>query len=106
MRTLLALVLPLAVLVGALCATPARAVPAIGCGHVTVHHKRYSVRAHVLSCKKARPWAVSYLTHRRAPRGYQCQRFSPKITRVAFVCDNPKTASRTDGPQSFSAARR
>jgi hypothetical protein len=99
-------VLGLAAVLAALSATPARAVPAIGCGHVTVNHKSYSVRAHVLSCSKARPWTVSYLSHRRAPRGYRCRRFSPKITRVLFVCENPATETRSDGPQSFSAARR
>jgi hypothetical protein len=99
------LIVVLVAVVAAVQAGSAGAVPAIGCGHVKVHKKSYSVRAHVLSCRKARPWTVNYLSGRGAPRGYHCRRFSPKITRVVFVCDNPKTASRADGPQSFTAGR-
>lgn len=84
-------------------ATPATATPAIGCGKVRVHHKRYSIRAHVLSCRKARRWSYAFLARGQVPAGYDCQRFSPKITRVRFVCSNPATATRSDGPQAFSA---
>ncbi|HEX8854662.1 MAG TPA: hypothetical protein VF752_03605 [Thermoleophilaceae bacterium] len=83
----------------------ASAVPAVGCGKVRVGHHHYSVRAHVLACRKARSWTVSYLKGRGAPRGYECRRFSRKLTRVVFVCENPRTRSRSDGPQSFSASR-
>jgi hypothetical protein len=87
----------------ALWATPAAAVPAVGCGKITVHHKRYSIRAHVLSCTRARNWSYAFLGKGRVPAGYDCQRFSPKITRVRFVCSNPSTATRRDGPQAFNA---
>ncbi|MFL5824935.1 MAG: hypothetical protein ACJ76V_00270 [Thermoleophilaceae bacterium] len=89
----------------AILAAPASAVPAVGCGKVRVGHHHYSVRAHVLACSKARPWAVTYLKRHGAPRGYQCRRFPRALTRVVFLCDNPKTRSRSDGPQSFSASR-
>jgi hypothetical protein len=100
----LALLVALAALVVALTAAPASAVPAIACGKVKVHHKRYKVRAHVLACKKARKWTVDVLLNHGPPAGYKCRRFDPKITRVRFVCEDPKTASRSDGPRSFSAS--
>jgi len=87
----------------AIWATPAGAIPAVGCGKITVHHKRYSIRAHVLSCSRARSWSYTFLTKGRAPAGYDCQRYSPKITRIRFVCNNPSTATRRDGPQAFNA---
>lgn len=86
-------------------ATTAAAIPAVGCGQISVHGKRYSVRAHVMNCHRARQWAISFLAVGHVPVGYDCQRFSPRITRVRFVCDNPATATRVDGPQSFSATR-
>jgi hypothetical protein len=89
----------------AIFAGPASAVPAVGCGKVRVGRHHYSVRAHVLACRKARSWTVTYLKSHSAPRGYQCRRFPRKLTRVVFVCENPKTRSRSDGPQSFSASR-
>jgi hypothetical protein len=85
-------------------AAPATATPAIGCGKVRVHHKRYSVRAHVLSCSKARRWSIAFLARGQVPAGYDCQRFSPKITRVRFVCTDPSTATSSDGPHAFSAS--
>jgi hypothetical protein len=94
----------LAALVVALSAAPAAAVPAIACGKVKVHHKSYKVRAHVLACAKARKWTVNVLLNHGPPTGYKCRRFDPKITRVRFVCEDPKTASRSDGPRSFSAS--
>ncbi len=84
-------------------ATPASAVPSIGCGKIKVHHKRYAVRAHVLSCRKARRWSAAFLARGQVPAGYDCQRFSPKITRVRFVCSDPSTATSIDGPHAFSA---
>jgi hypothetical protein len=87
----------------AISATPASATPAVGCGKITVHHKRYSIRAHVLKCRHARKWSYTFLSSGRAPAGYDCQRYSPKITRVRFVCSNPATVTRRDGPQAFNA---
>jgi len=84
-------------------AAPAAAVPAVGCGAIEVHHKRYSVRAHVLSCVLARRWSTAFLAHGTVPAGYDCQRYSPKITRVRFLCFDPATSTRSDGPQSFNA---
>ncbi len=88
-----------------LTATPAGAVPAVGCGSITVNHTRYSVRAHVLSCHLARLWSAAFLSRSSVPAGYDCQRFSPKVTRVRFLCDNPATVTNLDGPLSFSASR-
>jgi hypothetical protein len=84
-------------------AAPAAAVPAIGCGNIEVHHKRYAVRAHVLSCGPARRWSIAFLAHGTVPAGYNCQRYSPKVTRVRFLCFDPATSTRTDGPRSFNA---
>jgi hypothetical protein len=84
-------------------ATSAAAVPAIGCGAMTVHHKRYSIRAHVLPCSLARRWSATFLAHGTAPAGYECQRYSPRITRVRFLCVDPSTSTRSDGPRSFNA---
>ncbi len=84
-------------------AAPATAIPAVGCGQLTVNHKRYSIRAHVLSCTLARRWAAAFLAHATVPVNYECQRYSPKVTRVRFLCVDPATASRSDGPRSFNA---
>lgn len=100
----LAFLILLAALVVAFTAAPASAVPAISCGKVKVHKKSYKVRAHVLACTKARKWTVNVLLNHGPPAGYKCRRFDPKITRVRFVCEDPKTASRSDGPRSFSAS--
>jgi len=85
--------------------TRADAIPAVGCGSITVNHTRYSVRAHVLNCHLARQWSAAYLAHGSVPAGYDCQRYSPQETRVRFLCDNPSTVTRIDGPLSFSASR-
>jgi len=90
---------------GAMTATQADAIPAVGCGSITVNHTRYSVRAHVLSCRLARQWSIAFLARNSVPAGYDCQRFSPKVTRVRFLCDNPATVTRIDGPLGFSASR-
>ncbi len=84
-------------------ATPVAAIPAVGCGSITVHHKRYSIRAHVLSCKLARPWSTAFLGRGSVPAGYECQRYSPRVTRIRFLCVDPSTSTRIDGPRSFSA---
>jgi hypothetical protein len=98
------LALLLAALAIALSAAPASAVPAVSCGKVKVHHKSFKVRAHVLACKKARSWSVDVLLNHGPPAGYKCRHFDPKITRVRFVCEDPKTSSRSDGPRNFSAS--
>jgi hypothetical protein len=99
----LAVAATLAAAVVLMIAAPAGAVPAIGCGTITVHNHRYSIRAHVLRCSLARPWSAAFLAHGKVPSGYNCQRYSPKVTRVRFLCFNPATATRSDGPQSFDA---
>lgn len=101
LRTIAALAL--AAVAVAIWVTPAGATPAYGCGKITVHHKRYSIRAHVLPCSRARSWSYAFLANGRVPNGYDCQRFSPKITRVRFVCSDSATATRTDGPRGFNA---
>ena len=89
----------------AIAAGSARAVPAVACGQLTVSHKHYAIRSHVLNCGRARVWTRAYLSRHRAPQGYVCRRFDPRITRVVFVCENPATQTRSDGPQSFLATR-
>jgi hypothetical protein len=84
-------------------ATPAAAIPAVGCGSITVSHKRYSIRAHVLNCGLARRWSTAFLAHGSVPAGYECQRYSPRVTRVRFLCVDPSTSTRIDGPRSFNA---
>jgi hypothetical protein len=84
-------------------AVPAAAVPAVGCGSLTVNHKRYSIRAHVLACNLARRWSAAFLAHGSVPAGYECQRYNPKTTRVRFLCVDPATSTRSDGPRSFNA---
>jgi hypothetical protein len=83
----------------------ARAVPPVGCGKVKAHGKRYSVKAHVLACKSARHWTRVWFKNRHHPSGWVCRSFSRRVTRVRFVCENPSTRSRNDGPQSYSASR-
>ena len=84
-------------------ASPAHAIPAVSCGNLEVSHKRYAIRAHVLSCRTARRWSVAFLLHGTVPTGYECERYSPKVTRVRFLCDDPQTTTRIDGPLSFNA---
>jgi hypothetical protein len=84
-------------------AAPAAAVPAIGCGNIEVHHKRYAVRGHVLRCSLARRWSAAFLANGAVPAGYDCQRYSRKTTRVTFLCFDPSTSTRNDGPRSFNA---
>ncbi len=86
-------------------ATPAEAIPAVSCGTVTVGHSKYPVRAHVLNCDSARRWTVAFLAHGSVPAGYDCARYSAKVTRVLFLCDDPATVTNIDGPYSFSATR-
>jgi hypothetical protein len=88
-----------------LTATSAEAIPAVSCGTITVGHSRYPIRAHVLGCSRARAWAAAFLAHGSVPSGYDCQRYSAKVTRVLFLCDDPATVTNIDGPLSFSATR-
>ena len=84
---------------------PAAAVPAKACGTVGSKGKRYSVRAHLITCDSARTKARAYLSNGSKPRGWRCVRYNPKVTRVVFQCYDPKTSSRSDGPKSFNASR-
>ncbi len=86
-------------------ATQAEAIPAVSCGTVTVGHSKYPVRAHVLNCNSARRWTVAFLAHGSVPAGYDCARYSAKVTRVLFLCDDPATVTNIDGAYSFSATR-
>lgn len=102
---LLTAVATLAAGLATIAATQAEAIPAVSCGTVTVGHTRYPVRAHVLNCGSARRWTVAFLAHGSVPAGYDCQRYSAKVTRVVFLCDDPATVTNLDGPLSFSATR-
>lgn len=102
-RVLTGVILAL-LLITALLAESATAVPSVSCGYIKVGSTRYLVTAHVLSCTSAKSWAANYIAHGTIPHGYKCQKFPPGLTRVRFTCYNPLTATRSDGPQSFTAS--
>jgi hypothetical protein len=61
-------------------------VPTKRCGTISVKGKRYSARAHIVSCPFAKRWASRYLATRRRPSGWRCRRYNPRETKIAFVC--------------------
>ena len=82
--------LHLAVLAAAVClclgaAPSAHAVtPPKRCGAVEVKGKRYSVRAHRVTCRFARRWTRRYLRSGSRPSGWRCRRYSG--TSIKFIC--------------------
>ena len=91
----------LAGLLGALLAAAAPAgatVPPTDCGLTTVKGKRYDIKTHLISCKRAKPWARSYLRSGRKPNGYRCRNYSAKVTKFRFICRR--------GGRDFLAIRR
>lgn len=48
------------------------------CGLISAKGKRYTVKAHIIGCSKAKPWMDRYLeTGRRPPvSGWRCRTFS------------------------------
>lgn len=102
--TRLGLAAGLCLVVALIIALPAAAVPAVSCGSVGSKGKRYSVRAHLLSCSSARTAARNYLSKGSKPRGYTCVKYNRKITRVVFNCTS-RSRTDKDGPKGFSASR-
>jgi hypothetical protein len=98
-RRMLKLCVP--VVVAALLATtlPAAAtVPPTDCGRTTVKGKRYEIKTHLVSCKRGKPWARSYLRSGAKPKGYSCRNYSAKVTKFRFICRR--------GGRDFLAIRR
>ena len=93
------LLLVLIVLCVAVAAAPAAAtVPPKDCGLTTVKGKRYDIKTHLVSCKRGKPWARSYLRSGRKPDGYHCRDYSAKVTKFRFICRR--------GGRDFLAIRR
>ena len=93
------LLLVLIALCAAVAAAPAAAtVPPKDCGLTTVKGKRYDIKTHLVSCKRGKPWARSYLRSGRKPSGYHCRDYSAKVTKFRFICRR--------GGRDFLAIRR
>lgn len=60
------------------------------CGTQVYKEKRYLIRAHVISCSKAKRYARDYLVHRRKPPGWRCQRFDARTSKLAFRCSRSR----------------
>jgi len=68
-------------------ALPATAtVPPTDCGLMRVKGKRYNIKTHSITCRRAKPWTKRYLTTGRRPRGYRCRNYDPKVTKFRFRC--------------------
>jgi hypothetical protein len=93
------LLLVLIALCAAVVAAPAAAtVPPKDCGLTTVKGKRYDIKTHLVSCKRGKPWARSYLRSGRKPSGYRCRDYSASVTKFRFICRR--------GGRDFLAIRR
>ena len=92
------LLLALAV-AAAVMATPAGATTAPKkCGTITVHGKDFAVRGHLLPCPFSRRNSRAFLADGIHPRGWNCRRYPPRLTRIAFQCRK--------GGRSYYAIRR
>jgi hypothetical protein len=90
----------LATLLGALlAAVPATAtVPPTDCGLTRVKGHRYDIKTHLVTCKRGKPMARSYLRTGRRPKGWSCRNYSAKVTKFRFICRR--------GGRDFLAIRR
>ena len=95
--TRLAVVLAL-VLAFALAMPAAATIAPRNCGPISAKGVRYTVKAHIVGCSKAKPWADRYLETGRKPSGYSCRKYDPDVTRIRFRC--------TRGTRDFYAIRR
>lgn len=88
----------LAAAVALAAAAPATAtISPRNCGPLRVDGKRYTVKSHLLTCRKAKPWAKTYLDTGRRPTGWSCRKF-PRRSSFAFLCRR--------GDMDFYALRR
>jgi hypothetical protein len=77
-----------AFLVGALAAEPAGAVvPAKKCGKIHVGKKDFKIRAHLIGCDRARKASRKYARSGKHGRSWDCNRYPPSATKIAFKCD-------------------
>ena len=60
-------------------------VPPKNCHMMTVHGKRYQIKADQLRCSRARDYSRRYLSTHRRPAGYRCADFG-RETRLKFRC--------------------
>lgn len=82
-------------------AVPAAApatVPPKRCGKIIANHKPFAVRAHLISCDRARRGSKRFLRHGIRPDGWSCRRYPASVTSIAFTCRN--------GAKDFYAIRR
>jgi hypothetical protein len=85
----------------ALACSPAMApaiVPPRDCGNMTISGKRYQIKVDQISCRDGKAYTKTYIQRRRKPRGYRCDRYTPRRNRVLFQCNN--------GRKVFFAIRR
>ena len=86
-------------LCAAVTATPAAAtVPPKDCGLTKAKGKRYDIKTHLVTCKRGKPWARTYLRSGRKPSGYHCRDYSANVTKFRFICRR--------GGRDFLAIRR
>ena len=86
------------VLLAALPAASTAVVPPRDCGVMSVSGKRYQIKVDQISCRDGKSYAKRYITRRTKPRGYRCDRYTPRKNRVLFQCNN--------GRKVFFAIRR
>lgn len=55
------------------------------CGKTTYKGERFLLRAHLISCSKGKPYALSYLRERKRPKGWRCTNGKPGES-IRFVC--------------------
>ena len=91
----------LALVAGAVLAFPGvpadAVVPPTNCGFLKVGGKRYQIKTHRVSCRRARPWSSRYLRYHRRPTGWRCRDF-PRRSSFKFMCER--------GDRDFYAVKR
>jgi len=77
-RRLLLITSALALCVLLLSASATATIAPRNCGAITAKGKRYTVKAHIVGCSKAKPWMDRYLEMGRRPpvSGWRCKTFS------------------------------
>lgn len=79
----------LAGLLAAAAALPAGA-PAVTtpkrCGTIEAKGRTFAVRGHLVRCRFARRVSKGFLRHGTRPAGWNCVRYPPRVTRIAFTC--------------------
>ena len=98
MRSLAAMFVLCAALAALAAAPAAGTVPPTDCGLTTVKGKRYDIKTHLVTCRRGKPWARTYLRSGRKPKGWQCKDYSARLTKFRFICRR--------GGRDFLAIRR